>query len=89
MTDVTRIMIQLRAPRGSDGGKIAEGHYKLEDETVILCDKHGTPVDRYRLTQKLKPGQDAKGAACSLLRSRYSGSSGAFNRTLLYPKLVF
>jgi hypothetical protein len=89
MTEVTRIMIQLRPPRGSDAGKVAEGHYKVEGETVILTDKAGTPIDRYRLTQKLTPGTDARGIASRLLRQRYSGTSDSFNRTLQYPPVRF
>jgi hypothetical protein len=89
MTEITRIMITLAPPKGSFPGKVAEGHYKVEGETVLLTDKAGTPVDRYRLTQKIKPGQDPKGIACSLLRSRYSGASDSFNRKLTYPRTGF
>ena len=91
MSEVKKICITLAEPKPpSFHGKIAEGHYKVEDGTVLLTDKAGYAVDRYRLTRKLKVCEDAQGVACALLRQRYSASSGgSFNRTLVYPKLVY
>ena len=90
MSEVTKITITLARPRPpSFPGKIAEGHFTVEGDTVLLTDKDGTAVDRYRLKQKLTPGADARAVACNLLRSRYSGSESAFNRVIAYPKIKF
>jgi hypothetical protein len=92
MSEVKPVSITLAKPNPPTNfpGKIAESYYKVEDDTVFLCDKHGNPVDRYRLSKKLGPGADARIIACALLRQRYSAqSSNSFNRTLVYPKVVY
>jgi hypothetical protein len=87
MADINKITVQLAKPRGSFPGKIAEGYYVVNEDTVTLAESNGVSIDSYKLSRKLGPGEDARGAACNLLRSRYSGRSGDFNRTLVYPPL--
>ena len=82
--------IQLARPRGNFGGRVETGWYTLNGGAVTLVEENGAPIDRHRLTRKLRPGEDAHNVACVLLRQRYSkGGSGDFNRKLVYPKLVF
>jgi hypothetical protein len=87
--DIKKITIELARPRDSFPGKIATGHYTVNEGTVTLVEENGVPVDKYKLSRKLGPGEDARGAACNLLRSRHSGSSVDFNRPLVYPPLKF
>ena len=90
--EVKKITIQLRAPRGRDGGKVAIGHYCVADGFVVLCDENGKPTgDGKRL---LNEGGDARLIACALLRSsrRYGNSRPAgfgFNDRLDYPTLKY
>lgn len=86
--EIKRIMIQLAGPSLNYAGKVAEGYFKVVDDTVFLTDKYGNPVDRYRLTQKLEPGGNARAVACNMLRSRYANSTD-FNRALQYPVLKY
>jgi hypothetical protein len=55
---------------------------------VTLVEENGVSVDKYKLTRKLQPGEDARAVACALIRRRYSkGGAGDFNRPLQYPRL--
>jgi hypothetical protein len=89
MTEVRRITIQLRAPRGIDPGKIAIGHYVVNaDNFVVLCDENGKPTGSEK--HHLDPGGDARLIACRMLRRHENkGSSGDFNRPLRYQKIGF
>jgi hypothetical protein len=91
MSDVVRrITIQLRAPKGTDAGKIAIGHYVVNaDNFVVLCDENGKPTGTEK--HHLDPGGDARVVACRMLRRHQNakGSSGDFNRPLRYPKMGY
>ena len=89
MTAVQTVTIQLERPRGSFPGKVETGSYIVQDGTVLLVDKYGSPIDRVRFGRKLRPGEDAKAVACVLTRRRVSGKSSSFNRPLRYPKTVY
>jgi hypothetical protein len=85
--DVQRITIQLRGPRGSDPGKVAVGFFCTADNFVTLCDERGKPVGDKHI---LGPGEDAKLAACQLLRRRQNASGRSdFGGRLVYPKLRY
>jgi hypothetical protein len=88
MSDVQRITIQLRTPRGNDPGKVAIGHYCTNDNFVVLCDESGRPVGDKHV---LATGEDARLAACRLLRRRSnaSASRAGFDGRLAYPKLRY
>ena len=86
---VQTVTIQLQRPRGAFPGKIGTSDYIVEDDTVMLADKYGSPIDRVRYGRKLKPGEDAKAVACVLTRQRLSGKSTSFNRPLQYPKTIY
>ena len=89
MALIQTVTIQLQRPRGDFPGKIGDGAYIVEDGTVLLVDKYGSPIDRVRYGRKLKPGEDAKMVACVLTRQRLGGKSTSFNRPIQYPKTYF
>ena len=85
-----KVTIQLDRPRGSFEGRVESSFYTVADNTVTLVLENGIPVDKFKLSRKLKPGEDARAVACALTRQRYSkGGSGDFNRKLIYPKVGF
>jgi hypothetical protein len=88
--DIQKVTIQLARPRGQFEGRVESSHYTVTDDTVVLVEPNGVPVDKYKLTRKLKPGEDARAVACALTRQRFSkGGSGDFNRKLIYPPMRF
>lgn len=89
MALVQTVTIQLQRPRGAFPGKIGTGHYIVLDNTVLLTDPNGHPIDRVRFGRKLDAGGDAKAVACVLTRQRLSGKSTSFNRPLQYPKTIY
>ena len=90
MTDIQKVTIALARPRGNFEGRVETGHYTVNDGTVTLVEPNGVPVDRFKLSRKLKPGEDVRGVACAPTRQRYSKrGSGDFNRKLIYPKVGF
>ena len=89
MALVQTVTIQLERPRGQFPGKIGVGDYIVQDDTVLLVDKNGSPIDRVRFGRKLKPNEDAKAVACVLTRQRLRGKSTSFNRPIQYPRLKY
>jgi hypothetical protein len=85
MSDIHRITIQLRAPRGKDAGKIAQGYYVVADNFVVLTDENGKPVGHEK--RQLDPGGDARLIACRMLKGRRPASGGGFNDPIRYPRL--
>jgi hypothetical protein len=86
MTDVHKVTIQVRAPRGNFHGEVAEGWYCVVDGYLVMTDAAGKPVDGEKHT--LAPGQDARLLACRLVRGRRSRSSPrGWNDRLVYPWL--
>jgi hypothetical protein len=87
---IDKVTIQLQRPRGNFEGRVGSSHYTVNDDTVTLVLENGIPVDKFKLSRKLKPGEDARAVACALTRQRYSnGGGGDFNRKLVYPKTGF
>jgi hypothetical protein len=89
MTDVHKITIQVRAPRGSFPGEVAEGHYVVFENAVILTDEKGKPIGEGK--RQLNHGDDARLIACLMLRSRRRSraSVSAFNAPIAYPKAKY
>jgi hypothetical protein len=102
MTDkpeVKTIFAQVRAPRGADDpGAAVEGAYVLEDGTVVLTDRDGTPVrdergKHYRHT--LTPNDNPRAVAARLtkefrgaLRGKNGGRVAGFEfGPLRYPPI--
>jgi len=90
MTDVHKITLQVRAPRGSFHGRVEIGYWCVADNFVVLCDENGRPTgDGKRL---LNEGGDPKVIATAMLKSsrRYGNSRpSGFNDRLVYQKLKY
>ena len=88
MTDVHKVTIQIRVPRGTFPGEVAEGYYCVVDGYVVLTDAAGKPINGEK--HHLSPGQDARLLACRLIRQRRnSGAPRGFNDRIIYPKLRY
>ena len=88
MTDVHKVTLQVRAPRGTFPGEVVEGWYVVIDNAVVLTDAAGKPINGEK--HHLAPGQDAHLLACRLIRQRRnSGAPRGFNDRIHYPKLVY
>ena len=88
MTDVHKLTLQVRAPRGGDGGKVDIGYWCIADQCVVLCDENGRPI-----AGEKRPidGGDPKLIAVAMMKARRrSGSSPrGFNDKLIYQKLKY
>ena len=85
----THSRIQTREPRGKDRGAVEESHYFVEGNTVILCNKDGVPMDKYKLSRKLvEGGASAHILAAVMVRTMRKPNSN-FNRPLHYPKIKY
>ena len=73
MTDVHKVTVQVRAPKGTFPGEVAIGHYVVVDGALVMADADGKPVDSEKHT--LTPGEDAKLKACRLVRRASYGST--------------
>jgi hypothetical protein len=87
MTDVHKVTIQVRPPRGVFPGEVVEGWYCVVDNAVVLTDADGKPIDSAK--HHLSPGQDARLLACRLVRQRRSNSVGGFSDRLIYQRLKY
>jgi hypothetical protein len=89
MSDVHKLTIQVRAPKGIFPGEVVEGWYCVVDSAVALTDQDGKPVDNEK--HHLAPGQDARLLACRLVRERrrIGAAVRGFNDRLVYSKLKY
>jgi hypothetical protein len=87
--EVHHLCIQIRAPRGTFPGEVAEGWYVVVDNAVVLTDADGKPVDSEK--RYLNPGDDARAIACVMVRQRRrnTGTVTGFHDKLNYPKLRY
>jgi hypothetical protein len=88
MTDIRKISVQVRPPKGTFPGEIAEGWYVVFENNVILTDQDGKPLGpKHHIT----PDGDAHLIACRMVRNNRKGraSVSGFNRTIRYPPLKF
>lgn len=89
------VYIQIRAPLGSDPGRVLEGRYNIVGDTVILVDRTGKALtsDDQKYSRKLTAGDNAKQVAAQLLRAHHnaarSSSPRGFNGKLSYSKLRY
>ena len=87
MTDVHKVTIQIRPPKGNFPGKIAEGYYCVVDGYVVLTDANGKPIGSEK---RQIDGGDARLIACRMVRSNESRASvNGFNRPISYPPLKY
>jgi hypothetical protein len=71
MPKVYDIVIQVRARKGRDLGKVTEGKYVFEDGTVTLTDHAGVPATDEKgrkYSHKLEPGENAETIAARLTK---------------------
>jgi hypothetical protein len=99
MSEVHRVIVQVRAPKSGFSGQVAYGYFTLVDDVITMVDPKGNPADdgtgkRYR--HKLAPNEDARAVACKLtkqlrlaLRAGNSAPVGDFNRKLIYRKVGY
>jgi hypothetical protein len=85
--EVKKVTVQIKAPRGTFPGEVAEGWYVVFENNVILTDQDGKPITGVA-KQHIGPDGDARLIACRMIRNRRRPSSG-FDRPLSYPKWVF
>jgi hypothetical protein len=88
MTEVKKISIQIRPPKGTFTGEIAEGWYVVFENNVILTDQDGKPLGPKR---HMEPSGDAHLLACLMVRNNRKGraSVSGFNRRISYPPMKF
>jgi hypothetical protein len=87
MTDVHKVTIQIRAPKGAFPGEVAIGYYCVVDGYVVLTDADGKPLGSDK--RHLSPGDDARLIACRMVRNRGRASTSGFNRPIAYPKVCY
>jgi hypothetical protein len=87
------VSVQIEPPDGGYPGRVEQGFYFLDNNTVVLCDQNGVPRlsnDGRRLTVKPENGIEPKRAAARLLRASLSyRSEYNFNKKLIYPRIGF
>jgi hypothetical protein len=86
MTDVRKVVIQVRPPKGHFPGEIVEGHYCVVEGSVVVTDADGKPLGPKREVA----GGDAHLIACRMIRQQRDGARPrGFSRALVYPKLKY
>ena len=86
MSEIHKVTVQVRAPRGNFPGEVAEGWCCIVDNAVVMTDADGKPVDSEK--HYLNPSDDARLKACRMVRRRRTGPRG-FNDKIQYPKLRY
>jgi len=83
MSEIHKVTVQVRAPRGNFPGEVAEGWYCIVDNALVMTDADGKPVDNEK--HYLIPGEDARLKACRLVRRGRTGPRG-FGDKINYPR---
>jgi hypothetical protein len=89
MPDIRKVVVQTARPRGDFAGAVEEGFYTVEDGKVLLIDSKGTPIDKFKFSRTLKPGQEAHSIAAMMLRQWKRPKGYDFNRPLRYPRIAY
>ena len=86
MNDVHKATVEIRRPRGSFPGEIAEGWYVVRDNAVIMTDAGGKPISEAK--HHFNPGEDARLVACGLIRGRRRNHTSVtgFHHKIAYPR---
>jgi hypothetical protein len=93
MREIHTVYPQLEAASDGDPGRVTEGFYIVENDTVVMTNEQG--VDGYRIIHKLKDGENARAVAARLTLKIFHSlrdDAGGFNRptsSLKYPKMVY
>jgi hypothetical protein len=82
--------VQIDPPNEDTGypGRVAEGKYVVNGDTVTLTDHHGNPLKAY--SKKIEPSDNPLTIARRLTKQFYftrRGGKNDFNRPLDYPPL--
>ena len=81
--DLTYVTVEMAKPRNRDNfpGRIEEGFYAVEGDTVFLYDMNGERIAREKIPPALSPGQQA----ARMLKARAGNKASDFGRKLQYP----
>jgi hypothetical protein len=74
------IWTTIRMPTEDDPGEIAEGHYSIEGDDVVVTDTAGKPLGRHPLQE----GEDPIRAARQILRG--AAQERSFSAPIRYPR---
>jgi len=89
------VFIQIKAPRGSEPGRVLEGHHNVVGDTVVLVDQTGKALtsDDRKYSRKLTEGDRPKQIAAQLLKAHRNaargGSPRGFTDRISYQKLKY
>src|SRR5262245_52367375 len=94
-SEIMRVIVQIRAPRGTDLGEAAEAHYRVDANRIVLTDEHGKllrrPLNGELYEYRVASTDNAQALAGKLCSERYWSERGletetarAFNRPLIY-----
>lgn len=63
MSEVRKVLVQLRGSEGDDPGKITEGYYTVENGALTMTYPDGEPVHEFLFRATLKDGDSANSIA--------------------------
>ena len=88
--EVKKVTVQIKAPKGTFPGEVAEGWYVVFENNVILIDQEGKPIAGIP-KHPVDPCGDARLIACRMVRNNRKGraSVAGFNRQISYPPLKY
>jgi hypothetical protein len=96
MSEVVKVTVQIKPPKGEFPGQVVYGYYTLQDGVVTLTDPAGKPAGDEtgrKYSHKLRPEEDSRAVACRLtkeLRLALRGNSApvnGFEGKIQYPKI--
>jgi hypothetical protein len=97
MTEVHKVTIEIKKPKGNFPGQVAFGYFTYVDGVVTLTDPKGVPADdgngRRYIQRGIAPGHE-RNVACNLTRqlrdalrgSSPSGLKADFSGPIEYPR---
>ena len=82
-SDLVYVTIEMAKPRNRDNfpGRIEEGFYAVEGDTVFLYSMDGERIAREKIPPTFSPGQQA----ARMLKARAGQRQSDFGRKLQYP----
>ena len=97
--EIKTIHVHMKGPsRGKPGGVSVIGHYRVEDDNVVMCRPDGVPIELNgkkflrkfgtksgELNEREVAGMMTREIRDELKRSRYSRATG-FSGPIRYPK---
>jgi len=95
-SEVHRVTVQIKRPKGDDPGQVAHGAYIIEDDKLTMTTLRGKPVrdlEGRQYTHRLTEKDNPHGIAAVLtrqLRGALKGKSAlvsGFDKRIEYPKV--